>query len=29
MKAIFWTLSIMAGTLFGISGAVNHLAAMF
>jgi hypothetical protein len=29
MKAIFWTVSIMAGALFGLSGAMNHLAAMF
>jgi hypothetical protein len=29
MKAIFWTISIMAGVLFGLGGAVNHIAAMF
>ena len=29
MKAIFWTISIMAIALFGLGGAVNDLAAMF
>jgi hypothetical protein len=29
MKAIFWTISILAGALFGLGGAVNHIAAMF
>jgi len=29
MKAIFWTISIMTGVLFGLGGALNHIAAMF
>jgi hypothetical protein len=29
MKAIFWTISIIAGVLFGLADTMNHLAAMF
>jgi hypothetical protein len=29
MKAIFWTISIMAGVLYGLGGFLNHFAAMF
>jgi len=29
MKAIFWTVSLIAGALFGFGGAMNHLAAIF
>ena len=29
MKAMFWTISIMAGGLFALGDAVNYLAAMF
>ena len=29
MKAIFWTVTIMGGALFGLSGAMSQLAAMF
>jgi hypothetical protein len=29
MKAMFWTVSLMAGALFGFSGALNHLATLF
>ena len=29
MKAMFWTISIMAGGLFAFSDAVNYLTAMF
>jgi hypothetical protein len=29
MKALFWTISIMIGVLFGLGGAVNYLAELF
>ena len=29
MKAIFWTLTILAGALIGLGGAVNHVASLF
>ena len=29
MKAIFWTISIVAGALFGLGSVANHLAALF
>jgi hypothetical protein len=29
MKAMFWTISILAAALFGIGSFVNHLATLF
>ena len=29
MKAMFWTISILAAALFGISSFVNHLGTLF
>jgi len=29
MKAIFWTISILAGALFGLGSVVNQVAALF
>jgi uncharacterized membrane protein YtjA (UPF0391 family) len=29
MKAIFWTVSLIAGVLIGFGGAMNDLAAIF
>ncbi len=29
MKAIFWTVSLMAGALLGFGGMMNHLAGIF
>ncbi len=29
MKALFWTVSLMAVVLFGFGGALNHLATLF
>ena len=29
MKAIFWTISILAGALFGLSSVVNHVTSLF
>lgn len=29
MKAIFWTISIAAGALFGLGSVVNHVASLF
>lgn len=29
MKALFWTVSLLAGGLFGFGGALNHLVTLF
>jgi hypothetical protein len=29
MKAILWTITILAGALFGLGGVVNHLTSLF
>jgi hypothetical protein len=29
MKAIFWTISILAGALFGLGHVVNHVTSLF
>jgi hypothetical protein len=29
MNAVFWTVAIAAGVLFGLGNAINYLAAMF
>jgi len=29
MKALFWTVSLIAGVLFGLGGMMNQLAAIF